>query len=119
LLAIVGLGSARVLEGVSEADGEDGEEGSVAEVVVVACDEGCKVFLERWILANRLASDRCGKGRIAGAAGEVDLQVRLTYVVEAELDWDAETAAGTRNDVSEAEREAGGSSAKVDTSVAV
>ena len=114
-----GWASVRDSEGVPEADGEDREEGSVAQVVVVACDEGCEVFLECRILADRLASDRCGEGRVAGAADEVDLQVGLTDVVETDLDWDAEAVSGARKDVSEAEREAGRDSAEVDASVAV
>lgn len=43
----------------------------------------------------------------------------MAYVVEAHFDWNAETASGAREDVSESEGEAGGGFAEVDEAGAV
>jgi hypothetical protein len=106
-------------KGISETHGEDGEEGGVAQVVVVACDEGCKIFLEFGVMSDGLAPDRLGIRRIAGTAAETNLQVGLVYVIEARLDRDADVASGAWNDVSESKGEAGRDFAEVDASVAV
>src|SRR6185312_2115371 len=107
------------LEGIGEADGKDGEDRGVAEVVVVAVDEGLQVFLESGVAVDRFAADRGRLGGVTCAAGEGDLEPGLADVVEAHLEGNADVAPCARDDVSEAEGEAGGELAEVNASVSV
>jgi len=107
------------LKGIGEADGEDGEEGRIAEVVVVAIDEGSQVLLEGCVLIDRLATNGGWLGGVAGAAAEGDLEAGLANIVEAHLEGNAEVAFGAGDHVSEAEGKAGGDLAEVDASASM
>jgi hypothetical protein len=81
--------------------------------------EGGEVLLKAGILINGLAAHRGWVVRIAGAAGEGQLEAGLASVVETHFDRDAETAAVARNEVAEAETETRRDFAEVDASGAV
>lgn len=104
----------RLPEVVGEAYREDGEEAGVAEVVVVACDEGGEILLEAGILIDGPAADGRWNARVAGASGEADLKTGLAHIVEAEFYRDADAAFSARNDVSESETEAGRNLSELD-----
>lgn len=74
--------------------------------MIVAHFERGEVLLEAGILIDGLAAYRGRIIRIAGAAGEGNLEAGLAGVEETHLDRDAETAAGARDEITEAETEA-------------
>jgi hypothetical protein len=91
---------------IAKAEGKDREEGCVAEIMVIACNEGRKALLKAAILIHRFAPQRWRFCRIACATSEGNLQSRLAHIVEPCFYRKAEVAVCSRNNIPQAQRKA-------------
>src|ERR1700733_13069771 len=81
---------------ITKSEGQDGEIRCVAEDMIIARHEGRKALLKPTVLIYRFTSERWRLCRIAGAAGEGNLQTRLANIIESCFDRKAEVTARAR-----------------------
>ena len=78
------------LEGIANAERENGKKRCVAEIVLITGDEGVETLLEVRVAVDRSTTDVLGQRGHARAACEGDLQCRLAYVIETCFERQAE-----------------------------